>query len=70
MGQIQLNQVTKSFGTVEVIPPLDLTIEDGEFVVQANPHVTYGRQWHLTILAMDAMGNESEHVVVAHMFGA
>ncbi len=33
MGQIQLNQVSKSFGSVEVIPPLDLTIEDGEFVV-------------------------------------
>jgi ABC-type sugar transport system ATPase subunit len=31
MGQITLKQVTKSFGDVEVIPPLDLTIEDGEF---------------------------------------
>ena len=37
MGQIQLNQVTKSFGAVEVIPPLDLTIEDGEFCVFVGP---------------------------------
>ena len=37
MGQIQLNQVSKSFGSVEVIPPLDLTIEDGEFVVFVGP---------------------------------
>ncbi len=37
MGQIQLNQVTKSFGDVQVIPPLDLTIEDGEFAVFVGP---------------------------------
>ena len=37
MGKIQLNQVTKSFGSVQVIPPLDLTIEDGEFVVFVGP---------------------------------
>ncbi|PIE08071.1 MAG: sugar ABC transporter ATP-binding protein [Rhodobacterales bacterium] len=37
MGQIQLNQVSKSFGSVEVIPPLDLTIENGEFVVFVGP---------------------------------
>ncbi len=37
MGQIQLQQVTKSFGNVEVIPPLDLTIEDGEFTVFVGP---------------------------------
>ena len=37
MGQITLNQVSKSFGSVEVIPPLDLTIEDGEFVVFVGP---------------------------------
>ena len=30
MGQIDLKNVTKSFGDVVVIPPLDLTIEDGE----------------------------------------
>ncbi|MDJ1009636.1 MAG: ABC transporter ATP-binding protein [Paracoccaceae bacterium] len=37
MGQIQLKQVRKAFGEVEVIPPLDLTIEDGEFVVFVGP---------------------------------
>ena len=37
MGRIQLNGVTKSFGDVEVIPPLDLTIEDGEFAVFVGP---------------------------------
>ncbi|SMP21263.1 ABC transporter ATP-binding protein [Shimia sagamensis] len=37
MGQIQLKQVTKSFGSTEVIPPLDLTIEDGEFTVFVGP---------------------------------
>ena len=37
MGQITLKQVSKSFGNVEVIPPLDLTIEDGEFVVFVGP---------------------------------
>ena len=37
MGRIQLNQVTKSFGEVQVIPPLDLTIEEGEFAVFVGP---------------------------------
>ncbi len=37
MGRIILDQVTKSFGEVEVIPPLDLTIEDGEFTVFVGP---------------------------------
>ena len=37
MGQIQLNQVTKSFGDTQVIPPLDLTIHDGEFTVFVGP---------------------------------
>jgi multiple sugar transport system ATP-binding protein len=37
MGQITLSQVTKSFGDVTVIPPLDLGIEDGEFVVFVGP---------------------------------
>ncbi|SFR19879.1 ABC transporter ATP-binding protein [Poseidonocella sedimentorum] len=37
MGQIKLEQVTKSFGPVEVIPPLDLTIGDGEFTVFVGP---------------------------------
>ena len=37
MGQIQLKKVTKTFGDVEVIPPLDLTIQDGEFTVFVGP---------------------------------
>ncbi|MCB1376215.1 MAG: ABC transporter ATP-binding protein, partial [Rhodobacteraceae bacterium] len=37
MGRITLDKVTKRFGDVEVIPPLDLTIDDGEFVVFVGP---------------------------------
>jgi len=37
VGRIQLKQVKKSFGDVTVIPPLDLTIEDGEFTVFVGP---------------------------------
>ncbi|MEN0001663.1 MAG: ATP-binding cassette domain-containing protein, partial [Pseudomonadota bacterium] len=37
MGQIQLKNVTKTFGDTQVIPPLDLTIEDGEFAVFVGP---------------------------------
>ncbi|NNE80900.1 MAG: ABC transporter ATP-binding protein [Silicimonas sp.] len=37
MGRIQLKQVQKKFGDVEVIPPLDLEINDGEFVVFVGP---------------------------------
>ena len=37
MKQIQLNQVSKRFGDITVIPPLDLEIEEGEFVVFVGP---------------------------------
>jgi multiple sugar transport system ATP-binding protein len=37
MGQISLNKVTKKFGETLVIPPLNLDIEDGEFVVFVGP---------------------------------
>jgi multiple sugar transport system ATP-binding protein len=37
MGQITLTGVAKRFGQAEVIPPLDLKIEDGEFVVFVGP---------------------------------
>ncbi|MEM8788676.1 MAG: ABC transporter ATP-binding protein [Pseudomonadota bacterium] len=37
MGRIVLEKVAKSFGQTEVIPPLDLTIEDGEFAVFVGP---------------------------------
>ena len=37
MGTIQLKNVNKSFGATQVIPGIDLTIEDGEFVVFVGP---------------------------------
>ena len=37
MGQITLKQITKSFAEVDVIKPIDLTVEDGEFVVFVGP---------------------------------
>ncbi|MEL6426753.1 MAG: ABC transporter ATP-binding protein [Pseudomonadota bacterium] len=37
MGRIVLSKVSKRFGEVEVIPPLDLTIDDGEFTVFVGP---------------------------------
>ncbi|EXL06786.1 ABC transporter ATP-binding protein [Aquamicrobium defluvii] len=37
MGNITLRQVSKSFGAATIIPNIDLTIEDGEFVVFVGP---------------------------------
>jgi len=37
MGQIVLKDVVKRFGETEVIPPLNLSIEDGEFAVFVGP---------------------------------
>ncbi|MFK7879484.1 ABC transporter ATP-binding protein [Roseobacter sp.] len=37
MGRIELKGVQKEFGSVHVIPPLDLGIENGEFVVFVGP---------------------------------
>ncbi|WP_353474420.1 sn-glycerol-3-phosphate ABC transporter ATP-binding protein UgpC [Salipiger sp. H15] len=37
MAKISLKGVTKSYGLLEVIPPMDLEIEDGEFVVLVGP---------------------------------
>ncbi|WP_158970185.1 ABC transporter ATP-binding protein [Chachezhania sediminis] len=37
MGEVTLRGVRKSFGSTEVIPPLDLSIEPGEFVVFVGP---------------------------------
>ena len=37
MGQINLRGVRKAFGSTEVIPGIDLDIEDGEFVVFVGP---------------------------------
>ena len=37
MGQIQLRNVRKAFGATEIIPGLDLDIDEGEFVVFVGP---------------------------------
>ena len=37
MGSIKLKQVTKRFGDTVVIPPIDLEIQDGEFMVFVGP---------------------------------
>jgi len=37
MGHIVLKDVVKRFGETEVIPPLNLTIEEGEFAVFVGP---------------------------------
>ena len=37
MGTIKLNKVEKWFGDLQVIKGVDLTIEDGEFVVFVGP---------------------------------
>ncbi len=37
MGSITLKKVAKRFGDIEVIPPLDLAINEGEFVVFVGP---------------------------------
>ena len=37
MGYIELKQVTKNFGDLQVIKPLDLEIKDGEFTVFVGP---------------------------------
>jgi len=37
MGTIRLKAITKTFEQTQVIPPLDLTIENGEFVVFVGP---------------------------------
>ncbi|MEM9797860.1 MAG: ATP-binding cassette domain-containing protein [Pseudomonadota bacterium] len=37
MPRIVFDKVEKSFGSVQVLPPLDLTLEDGEFTVLVGP---------------------------------
>lgn len=37
MASIKLRSVEKSYGDIQVIPPMDLDIEDGEFVVLVGP---------------------------------
>ena len=50
MGRIVLDKVVKRFGDVEVIPPLDLTIEEGEFTVFVGPSVC-GKSTLLRLIA-------------------
>ena len=37
MPHVELKSITKSFGTATVIPPLDLSITKGEFLVLVGP---------------------------------
>jgi len=37
MGRIELHDIRKSFGTLEIIKGIDLTIEEGEFVIFVGP---------------------------------
>ena len=37
MGSITLDRIGKNFGATQVIPPLDLSIADGEFCVFVGP---------------------------------
>ena len=44
MAHVELESVTKSFGDVTVIPPLDLAIEKGEFLVLVGPRAAARRR--------------------------
>ena len=37
MATVELKEVSKSFGKLEVIKPLDLSIHEGEFLVLVGP---------------------------------
>jgi ABC-type glutathione transport system ATPase component len=50
MAKVEFRHVAKRFGEVEVIPDLDLTIEDGEFVALLGPSGC-GKSTSLFILA-------------------
>jgi multiple sugar transport system ATP-binding protein len=50
MSHVELDAITKSFGAVEVLPPLSLTIKKGEFVVLVGPSGC-GKTTTLRILA-------------------
>lgn len=50
MPQIELQKVEKNFGPVKVLPPLDLSLDDGEFTVLVGPSGC-GKSTTLRILA-------------------
>ena len=50
MPQIVFDQVEKSYGSVRVLPPLDLSLDDGEFTVLVGPSGC-GKSTTLRILA-------------------
>ena len=50
MPKIRFDKVEKSFGPVNVLPPIDLTLEDGEFTVLVGPSGC-GKSTTLRILA-------------------
>ncbi|MEL6125549.1 MAG: ABC transporter ATP-binding protein [Pseudomonadota bacterium] len=50
MPEIVLEQVEKSYGSVRVLPPIDLTLDDGEFTVLVGPSGC-GKSTTLRILA-------------------
>jgi len=50
MASVTFSQVTKSYGDLEVVPPLDLEIRDGEFLVLVGPSGS-GKTTNLRMLA-------------------
>ena len=68
MGSIELKQVSKNFGDVNVIPPLDLQIEDGEFVVFVGPSGC-GKSTLLRLIASLEEVLESFDVVALDQWG-
>ena len=60
---IVFDQITKSYGAAQVVPPLDLTIEDGEFVVFVGPYF-----WPLEATFIDIRAR-NQGPSLAHPFG-
>ncbi|MEJ8473740.1 ABC transporter ATP-binding protein [Roseibium algae] len=62
MGQLYLNKVTKSFGSIDVIKGVTLDVEDGEFVVFVGPSGC-GKSTLLRIIAGLDDATEGEIVI-------
>ena len=72
MGYIELNEVTKNFGDLQVIKPLNLEIKDGEFTVFVGPSgcgkssITFNcRLKDLTSGSIKIDGNEASDTIPA-----